>query len=187
MCCCCCCCCCCCWLKYCFLIFFLSASPVSFRSECVCVLLSAFRSKLEYFVCLFVCLFVVYSPSQAWGSARLVSTPTCWCPLLRPCTQSSSLTTIGRYIYIYATRHLVVVLLLHSGRCYEAEICTILFLLRCPFIWYPFWPKSKFSDFGQKPWTIIRRFCRNRGDFLRSFYSTVEGATKLKFVPFCFS
>ena len=26
-------------------------------------------------------------------------------------------------------------LLLHSGRCYEAEICAILFLLRCPFIW----------------------------------------------------
>ena len=45
------------------------------------------------------------------------------------------------------------VLLLHSGRCYEAEICVILFLLRCPFIWYPFLPKLKFSDFGQKPWT----------------------------------
>ena len=74
---------------------------------------------------------------------------------------------------------------LHSGRCYASEICTILFLLRCPFIWYPFWPKSKFSDFGQKPWTIIRRFYRNRGDFLQSFYSTVEGATKLKFAPFC--
>ena len=59
--------------------------------------------------------------------------------------------------------------LLHSGRCYEAEICGILFLLRCPFIWYPFWPKSKSSYFGQKPWTIIRRFYRNRGDFLQSF------------------
>ena len=47
------------------------------------------------------------------------------------------------------------VLLLHSGRCYEAEICTILFLLRCPFKWCPFWPKPKFSDFGQKPWTIV--------------------------------
>ena len=43
-----------------------------------------------------------------------------------------------------------------------------------------FLPKSKFSDFDQKPWTIIRRFYRNRGDFLRSFYSTVEGAMKLK-------
>ena len=45
-----------------------------------------------------------------------------------------------------------------------------------------FFAKSKFSDFGQKPWTIIRRFYRNRGDFLWSFYSTVEGAMKLKFV-----
>ena len=79
------------------------------------------------------------------------------------------------------------VLLLHSGRCYEAEICIILLLLRCPFIWYPFLPNSKFSDFGQKPWTIIRRFYRNRGDFLRSFYSTVEGAMKLKFASFCSS
>ena len=76
------------------------------------------------------------------------------------------------------------VLLLHSGRCYEAEICVILFLLRCPFILYPFWPKSKFSVFSQKPWTIIRRFDRNRGHFLWSFYSTVEGAMKLKFAPF---
>ena len=41
------------------------------------------------------------------------------------------------------------IFLIHSGRCYEAEICVILFLLRCPFIWYPFWTKSKFSDFGQ--------------------------------------
>ena len=52
-------------------------------------------------------------------------------------------------------------------------------------MWYPFWPKSKLSDFGQKPWTIIRGFYRNRGDFLQSFYSTVEGATKLKFASFC--
>ena len=77
--------------------------------------------------------------------------------------------------------------LLYSGRCYEAEICAILFLLRYSFIWYHFLPKSKFSDFGQKPWTIIRRFYRNRGDFLWSSYSTVEGAMKLKFVPFCSS
>ena len=71
-------------------------------------------------------------------------------------------------------------LLLHSGRCYEAEICAILFLLRCSLIWYHFLPKSNFSDFSQKPWTIIRRFYRNRSDFLRSFYSTVESAMKLK-------
>ena len=77
--------------------------------------------------------------------------------------------------------------LLFTGRCYEAEICTILFLLRYPFIWYPFWSKSNFSDFGQKPWTIIRRFYQNQGDFLRSFYSSLESATKLKFGPFCSS
>ena len=56
------------------------------------------------------------------------------------------------------SRSFFVVLLLQNGRCYEAEICGILLLLRCLFRWYPFLPKSKFSDFGQKPWTIIRRF-----------------------------
>ena len=56
------------------------------------------------------------------------------------------------------------VFLLLTGRCYEAEICAILLLLRCSFIWYPFWPKSNFSDSGRKPWTIIRRFGR------RSFF-----------------
>ena len=40
------------------------------------------------------------------------------------------------------SRSLFVVLLLHSGRCYEAEICVILFLFRCPFIWYLFWPST---------------------------------------------
>ena len=49
----------------------------------------------------------------------------------------------------------------------KLKFASILFLLRCPFIWYPFWPKSKFSDFGQKPWTIIRRFDRNRGHSLQ--------------------
>ena len=39
----------------------------------------------------------------------------------------------------------------------------------------------------QKPWTIIRRFYRNQDDFLRSFYSTVEGATELQFASFCTS
>ena len=42
---------------------------------------------------------------------------------------------------------------------------------------FRFWPKTM----------DIRRFYRNRGDFLRSFYSTVEGAMKLKFAPFCSS
>ena len=45
-----------------------------------------------------------------------------------------------------------------TGRCYEAEIFVILFLLRCRYIWYPFWPKSNFSVSGRKPWTIARSF-----------------------------
>ena len=84
------------------------------------------------------------------------------------------------------------VILLPTGKSYEAEICVILLLLRCAFrSWYTFLPKSKFSVSGRKPWTIIyvvRGFDRNRGDFLRSFYSTfvtVEGAMKLKFAPLC--
>ena len=35
-----------------------------------------------------------------------------------------------------------------------------------------------------KPWTIIRRFDRNRAHSLSTFYCKVEGATKLKFAPF---
>ena len=50
-----------------------------------------------------------------------------------------------------------------------------------------FFAESNFSDFGQKPWTIIRRFDRNRGYYLWSIYSTVEGAMKLKFASFCSS
>ena len=56
--------------------------------------------------------------------------------------------------------------LLQSGRCYKAEICAILFPLRYAIAWYYFLPKSKFSDSGQKPWTIIRRFDRNRAHSL---------------------
>ena len=73
------------------------------------------------------------------------------------------------------SRSLFVVLLLQNERCYEAEICAILLLLRCPFRWNPFLPKSKLSDFGQKPWTIIRRFGRNRGHSLWSFYILQNG------------
>ena len=32
---------------------------------------------------------------------------------------------------------------------------------RCPIAWHQYLLKSKFSDFGRKPWTIIRRFDRN--------------------------
>ena len=59
---------------------------------------------------------------------------------------------------------------------YKAKICTILFPTRCAIAWYYFLPKSEFSDSGQKPWTIIRRFDQNRGHSLCSFYYKVEGA-----------
>ena len=60
--------------------------------------------------------------------------------------------------FLQKSRRFSVVLLFHSGRCYEAEICTILFLLRCSFLWYPFWPKSKFSDFGLKTMDYNKAF-----------------------------
>ena len=55
------------------------------------------------------------------------------------------------------SRSFFVVLLHQNGRCYEALICIILLLLRCAFIWCPFWPKSTFSDSGRKPWTIYNQ------------------------------
>ena len=85
------------------------------------------------------------------------------------------------------SRSFFVILLLQKGRCYEAEICAILLLLRCSFRWNNFSAKAKFSFSGRKPWTIIRRFGQNRGHSLWSFYSSLEGAMKLKFVPFCSS
>ena len=48
--------------------------------------------------------------------------------------------------------------LLLTGRCYEAEIGIIMLLLRCSFRWYHLMPRSKFSIFGQKPWTIVHGF-----------------------------
>ena len=49
----------------------------------------------------------------------------------------------------------------------------------------PFCSPRIFSISGQKPWTIIRRFGRDRAHSLCSFYSKVESATKMKFAPFC--
>ena len=69
------------------------------------------------------------------------------------------------------------VLLLQSGRCYEAETCTILSPLRCAIAWYSFLLKSKFSDSGQQPWTIIRRFAKIELIFCVLFTPKVEGAT----------
>ena len=57
---------------------------------------------------------------------------------------------------IHAFMHSYIELL--AGRCYGAEICTILLLLRCPFRWYAVLQKSKCSDSGHKPWSIVRRF-----------------------------
>ena len=41
-------------------------------------------------------------------------------------------------------------LLLLTGRCYEAENCAILLPLRYTFAWYPFWAKTKLSVSGSK-------------------------------------
>ena len=43
-----------------------------------------------------------------------------------------------------------------------------------------FFADVKFSDFGQKPWTIVRRFDQNFGHSLRTFCSSHERAMKLK-------
>ena len=87
--------------------------------------------------------------------------------------------------FLPKSRRFSAVLLLHSGRCYEAEIYAILFLLRCPFIRYHFFGRNQIFQILAKNHGL--RFYRNRGDFLWSFYSTVEGAVKLKFAPFCSS
>ena len=42
-----------------------------------------------------------------------------------------------------------------TGRCYEAEIRTVVLPLRYDFAWYPFFPISKFSVSGRKPWTTV--------------------------------
>ena len=60
--------------------------------------------------------------------------------------------------FLPKSRYFSVLLLLHSGRCYEAEICAILFLLRYPFIWYPFWPMSKFQIFWPKTMDYNKAF-----------------------------
>ena len=63
-------------------------------------------------------------------------------------------------------RSFFVVLVLLTGRCYEAEICTILLLLRClPFHMvsflaevkiFSFWPKT--MDYSQAFWPKLRSF-----------------------------
>ena len=62
--------------------------------------------------------------------------------------------------FLPKSRRFSAVLLLHSGRCYEAEISAILILLRCPFIWYHFFAEVKICRFWPKtmdynPWFDI--------------------------------
>ena len=56
------------------------------------------------------------------------------------------------------SRSFFVVILLPSGRCYEAEICTILLLLRCPFRWNPFFTKVKMFRFWPKTMDYNKAF-----------------------------
>ena len=51
--------------------------------------------------------------------------------------------------------------LLLAGRCYEAETCIILLLLRYAFAWYPFFAKVKMKktmDYSQAFWPKLRSF-----------------------------
>ena len=61
---------------------------------------------------------------------------------------------------IKAISKFVVLLLLNWKVLRSRHLCHLL-PLRYAFKRYSFLPKSKFSDFGQKPWTIIRSFDRN--------------------------
>ena len=64
------------------------------------------------------------------------------------------------------SRSFFVVLLLLTGRCYEAEICAILLLLKCPFRWnafffakvkiFRFWLKT--MDYNKAFWPKSRSF-----------------------------
>ena len=83
------------------------------------------------------------------------------------------------------TRSFFGVFLPLAERCYETEICATLPPFRCPFAGYHFLPEPNFSFLGRKPWTAVRGFGRNQVNFLLSFYSSLEGGMKLKFVPFC--
>ena len=44
-----------------------------------------------------------------------------------------------------------------------------------------FHPESKFSDFGRKPWTIIRRFDQNRPKY--DIFKTFETYIMQKHIP----
>ena len=81
-----------------------------------------------------------------------------------------------------------VLLLLLAGRCYEAEICTILLPFRCAFAWYPFFCQSQNFSFWPKTMDYSQAFLPKLSSFfvpLLGYYSSLEGAMKLKFAPFC--
>ena len=89
--------------------------------------------------------------------------------------ESHGLRIVSRF---HKLRAFFVVSLLLTGRCYEAEICTILLPLRCAFALCIF---LKFSFSVRKPWTIVRRF--NQISF-HAHNSSLERAIELKFASF---
>ena len=52
----------------------------------------------------------------------------------------------------------------------ELKFLPILLLSRCSFHWYHFLANSKFSDFGQKPWSekSLRKVCQSKGNEKRA-------------------
>ena len=85
------------------------------------------------------------------------------------------------------------VLLLLTGRCYEAEICDILLLLRFPFRWNRFLSKSKFWpktmdgvlaeielilwSFYYASWKkVLRKVCHSKGNEKRNLMVFVSVA-----------
>ena len=65
------------------------------------------------------------------------------------------------------SRSFFVVLLLQNGRCYEAEVCAILLLLRCPFQWNPFFAKVKIFRFWPKTMDYNKAFWpKSRSSFV---------------------
>ena len=63
------------------------------------------------------------------------------------------------------------VLLLQSGRCYEAEICTILLPLRCSFRWTPCLPKQYYLVVA----TAVAVCCRIHSATVLSWYTVASG------------
>ena len=59
--------------------------------------------------------------------------------------------------------------LLLAGRCYEAEICAILLLLTCPFVWYPFFAKVKIYIFRPKTMDYSQAFLPKLSSFFEAF------------------